>query len=376
MKRALFLLIFSAIISSHFCQGQTKTENIIIVTLDGYRWREVYRGASPKLLEVSKNKRKNNRKALEFWDDNPDKRRRLLMPFLWSEVVNHGVLYGNRDFGCKVNVANKYWFSYPGYNEILTGNPTKEINSNSLGPNPNITVLEEINAIPAFRNKVAVFSSWKNFNNIVNEERSGIYVNSSFSVIPKQLTTPAQMNIESVYDLMPKIFGDVRYDGLTFMQAFEHLIKHRPRVLMIALDETDEFGHKGQYEQYLKSANRADRLIEKLWTWIQSDSSYRDKTTLIITTDHGRGTGIGWKNHGQFVLHSNETWIAMLGPEIISHGEIKQKGKYYNAQIAATIASLLGVNYDQNNPRYACINNCVASNSNIIALKPINFSIK
>lgn len=352
------ILILGIIFPGTAVLGQTKTENVIIITLDGFRWKEVFQGANRKLLKVPGNKRKRNRKNITFWDESPIKRRQLLMPFLWTEVANHGVLYGNRDYGCKVNVANRYWFSYPGYNEMLTGNPSKNINSNSLGPNPNVSVLETIHSIPAFRNKVAVFSSWDRFNDIVNEKRSGIYVNSAFSEIPEKQASPIQQSIESVYGLLPKVIGNVRYDGLTFMQGFEYLKHQRPKVLMIALDETDEFGHKGEYLQYLKSANRADKLIQELWTWVQTDSLYRNKTTLIITTDHGRGTGRGWRNHGQFIFHSNETWIAMIGAGIIKQGEVKEKCKYHNAQIAPTIAALLEIDFKHNNPLYTCISNC------------------
>lgn len=364
------LIILLALLKTSDVQGQGSTENVIIVTLDGFRWKEVYRGANKQLLKVRKNKRKKRNTALTFWNDDLSKRRELLMPFIWTEVARHGALYGNRDYGSKVNVANRYWFSYPGYNEMLTGNPSKYINSNSVGPNPNVTVLETINALPAFKNRVAVFSSWNKFNNIVNEKRSGIYVNSAYTAITGQQTTALQQNIESVYDLLPKVIGNVRYDGLTFMQAFEYLKLERPKVLMIALGETDEFGHKGDYLQYLQSANRSDKLIGMLWNWVQNDSVYRNNTTLIITTDHGRGNGIGWKNHGQFILHSNETWIAMIGPHIMNHGEVKRKSKYYNAQIAPTIAALLKIDYTHNNPRFACISNCTNNEFQLASVQP------
>jgi hypothetical protein len=251
----------------------------------------------------------------------------------------------------------------------LTGNPLKTINSNALGPNPSITILEHINALPEYKNKVAVFSSWKAFPDIINETRSGIYVNSSFTSIPESLATSDQLNIQNIYDLLPRVIGDVRYDGLTFMLAFEHLKKHRPRVLMIALDETDEFGHAGQYDQYLQSLHRTDRLIEDLWKWIQHDSAYRNKTTLIITTDHGRGKGRMWKKHGRLTPHSDETWLVMMGPDIEPQGELKIRGRFYNAQIAATLATLLGVTYTGNNPHYAQLTHPVPRKSEILANK-------
>jgi hypothetical protein len=354
MKILSFILSI-LFISSSLIKGQNKAENMIIITLDGFRWNEVFSGADPDVLDIEHTKWENNRSATCFWDESPEVRRKLLMPFLWTEVVSKGSLYGNRHLGCKVNVANRYWFSYPGYHEMLTGNPRAAINSNSLGPNPDITVLEQINQLPEFDGKVAVFSSWNVFSDIINERRSRIFVNSAFTSIPDHVITPMQSDIEIIYDLIPKTIGNVRYDGLTFMQAFEYLKTQRPRVLMIALDETDEFGHMGNYVQYLQSAHRTDRLIEKLWTWIQSDSSYRDNTSLVITTDHGRGEGKGWRRHGLLTPHSNETWIAVMSPDIEPLGMISKQGMYYNAQIAETISSLLEVPFDGNDPRYISI---------------------
>ena len=53
-----------------------------------------------------------------------------------STVLNHGQLFGNRTAGSKVDNANPYWFSYPGYSEIMTGYADTAINSNSYDPNP------------------------------------------------------------------------------------------------------------------------------------------------------------------------------------------------------------------------------------------------
>jgi hypothetical protein len=369
MKKTIAAVLLLSLIGKVEIYGQSRTENVIIITLDGFRWKEVFRGADPGLLNRSEKKQNLQNKALYFWDSNPEVRRQLLMPFLWTEVAAKGVLYGNRDYGCRVGVANRYWFSYPGYHEMLTGNPHRSINSNSLGPDPDTTVLEKINKMPGFENRVAVFSSWGEFNDIVNEHRSNIFVNSGYSLIPGSMATPEQLKIESTYPLIPKVIGTVRYDGLTFMEAFEYLKTNKPRVLMIALGETDEFGHEGLYDQYLQSAHRTDGYLEMLWKWIQSDDTYRDKTTLLITSDHGRGNGRAWRKHGRLTPHSNETWIAMLGPAVKPLGEIRVKGNFYNAQVAQTIAALLQVPYRGNNPNYAQIPEQVNQKSDILAHK-------
>ena len=65
------------------------------------------------------------------------------MPFFWKEVTKMGQLHGNRNLGNKVDLTNTMWFSYPGYNEILSGKADdSRINSNDKIPNPNTTILE------------------------------------------------------------------------------------------------------------------------------------------------------------------------------------------------------------------------------------------
>jgi hypothetical protein len=43
-------------------------------------------------------------------------------------------------------------------------------------------------------------------------------------------------------------------------------------------------------------------FVRRLWQTAQGMSQYRDKTTFIITADHGRGTAPeGWRDHGEKV---------------------------------------------------------------------------
>ena len=58
--------------------------------------------------------------------------------------------------------------------------------------------------------------------------------------------------------------------------------------MYISFDETDVTRTAENMIWNLESAHTADRLIEKLWTWLQTDSKYRGNY-LIITTDHGHG---------------------------------------------------------------------------------------
>ena len=65
-----------------------------------------------------------------YWSDDEKERRQKLMPFFWSVLAKKGQLFGNRQYNNKVNTANIYTFSYPGYNEIFTGNTDLLVSSN------------------------------------------------------------------------------------------------------------------------------------------------------------------------------------------------------------------------------------------------------
>lgn len=119
----------------------------------------------------------------KFWREDSRERRDALMPFFWKDISKMGQIHGNRTLGSKVDLTNKMWFSYPGYNEILTGKADDaRIDSNDKIPNPNTTILEIANNDPKFKGKVAAFGSWDVFPYIFNEERSGVPVNAGFEL--------------------------------------------------------------------------------------------------------------------------------------------------------------------------------------------------
>ncbi len=97
----------------------------------------------------------------------------------------------------------------------------------------------------------------------------------------------------------PTPWDSVRHDVYTFRFAMDHLAAARPRALYLALGETDDWAHDGRYDRVLETYARTDAYLRELWTWLQADPEYRDRTHLLITTDHGRGrTTKDWRNHG------------------------------------------------------------------------------
>jgi hypothetical protein len=346
--KVLLLFLFFVAAARGFGQ-QPKIENVVIVTLDGMRWQEVFAGVDSSLMNNGEYNHDVKGMQASFWNDDPVKRRQLLFPFLWSELAKNGQVHGNRLYNNLVDVANPYKFSYPGYNELFTGYPDTAVNSNDKVWNKNLNVLEYINSQPAFKGKVAAFATWDVFPYILNRQRSGMYVNADRDSFPA--TTPELRLLNDLQYLTTRPIG-VRPDIFTYMAAREYVKQHRPRVLYIAFDETDDFAHGGQYDQYIKSAHAQDAMIADLWRMMQAMPQYRNKTALLITTDHGRGDKVKkqWRDHGQKVEDASGIWIAAMGPGIEVLGEVKQPAQLYQAQVAATIASLLGLQFKPAHP--------------------------
>jgi hypothetical protein len=348
MKK-LILHVSLVLAIAGFADAQNlKTENIFIITLDGYRWQELFTGADSAL--ISKKNYTHEPEALmqQFWTESPEARRNMLNPFLWSVIAAQGQLYGNRQYGNKVNCSNNMWFSYPGYNEILSGFADDErINSNKKINNPNITLLEYLNRLPAFKGKVAAFGSWDVFPYIINRERSGIPVNAGFETATGGKLSEREKFLNELQPQIPSPWGGVRLDAFTHHYAMEYIKKNKPRVIYIAYGETDDFAHDGRYDAYLKSALQTDRFIEEIWKYVQSTPGYKDKTTLLITTDHGRGTLPldKWRSHGTEVEGADQIWFAVIGPDTEGRGEIKESAQYFQNQVAKTAAAFLGIDY-------------------------------
>ena len=256
-------------------------------------------------------------------------------------------------FGNKVDNANKYKFSYPGYNEIFTGFPDSLINSNDYPPNPHINVLEYINRQSGYQGKVAAFTAWEAFNRILNEKRSGIPVVAAFDATGGNNPSPREELLNDLLKDSYKPFHESEcLDLFTHYAALEYLKNKKPKALYISYGETDEFAHAGRYLDYLNAAHQFDQWINDLWNYIQSDPTYKNKTALLITVDHGRGDRIKkeWTSHGEAVADAHEIWFAIMGPGLPAMGEVKTPMQLYQKQFAQTIASLLGMNYTAAHP--------------------------
>lgn len=330
--------------------AQKKVDHLIVITMDGFRWQEVFTGMDSSLANNSEFNQGDSAELFnKYWNDNAEERRKLLLPFFWNTIVPKGQVYGNRRYENKVNNANPFHFSYPGYNEIFTGNPDTTINSNEFPPNPQINVLEFLNTQPDFKGRVAAFTAWEAFNRILNEERSKIPVIAAFDITPGNNLTAQQKLINKMLLNSYKPWGDDEcLDLFTHYAAIEHLKNKKPKVLYIAYGETDEWAHAGQYRDYLNTAHQWDKWLREIWNYIQSDAEYKNRTALIITVDHGRGFGAEWTKHGRTITGAEGIWFAVFAPNVPARGEIKTAMQLYQEQLAQTMSGLLAKEFKAN----------------------------
>lgn len=343
------MLLLGAIpLAAARAQTVHRTENVVLIVSDGLRWQELFHGADSTLV----NQRYggvDDTAAIhrEFLRPTPGAARSTLFPFIWSTIATHGQIIGDVDSGSVATVTNGLKFSYPGYNEMITGHPDPRIDRNDAGPNPNVTVFEWLAHQPAFRNKVAVFGTWDAFAAIFNRERSGLPIRAGWDVPFTGRVTPAEGVINRLYATTTRLWGEeLAYDG--FMQAavLDYVRAQHPRVMFVGYGETDEWAHGRRYDQVLHSAQRVDAFIGELWRTMQSMPQYQDRTTFIITADHGRGSGLNdWTDHGRDVTGAENIWIAVIGPDTRPLGERVRAQPVTQSQIAATIATLLGADY-------------------------------
>lgn len=332
-------------------QTPALSSSVVVITIDGLRWQEMFGGAAREYFKKGKPGEVSEAEK-RFWRATAEERRAALMPFMWKTIASQGQILGDTSKGSRVRLTNGLWFSYPGYNEMLSGAADPRVDSNDKIPNPNVTVLEWLNRRPAFAGRVAAFGSWDVLPSILNTGRSGIPVGSGFTPVPAPRTERERAINELATDL-PPYWSYGPFDAPVVYAALEALRTSQPRVLYLMLGEGDEWAHAGRYDLYLDATLRADRFIQRIWDTLQSLPAYKGRTTMLITTDHGRGaTPADWTDHGRKVPAAETTWMAALGPAVAPLGA-RASLTVTASQLAATIAAVVGEDFRAASPAAA-----------------------
>src|SRR5262245_36355792 len=76
---------------------QGRVSNVLVVTMDGMRWQEVFSGMSAELLtpkEGGVSESSKNKIEERFGGTTPEQRREKLMPYLWTVIAKVGQVFG------------------------------------------------------------------------------------------------------------------------------------------------------------------------------------------------------------------------------------------------------------------------------------------
>jgi len=367
MKRIAAMLALPLIALASICAAATapataaaplKTRNVVLIVLDGLRWQEVFSGADATLMNEKYGGSWESDALLATRFGNPDlqQRREQLMPFLWKVVAKQGQIYGNQKLGSVAQVSNAYASSYPGYSEMSVGHADPTIIDNAERFNANLNVFEWLNQQPDLKGKVGIVGSWHLYREIFNTPRSKLFIQAGATPPPMSSPpTPREELLTRLYKTTLALEdGDVT-DSFVQVTLLDYLHAAHPRVLFVGYGDTDEWAHSGRYDQLLESAHKSDSFAQELWETMQAMPQYRDQTTFIITTDHGRGSGlVDWKEHGRVEQPGSENiWLGIIGPDTPPLGERHDVPPIQQAQIASTLAALLGADFRTAEPRAA-----------------------
>src|ERR1035438_7949339 len=204
------------------------------------------------------------------------------------------------------------------------------------------------------RGRVAIYGTWNVYDNIFNKKHSRLVMQTGWTLARKEHETPRDALLRELFETTTRFDEEDCPNSLLQILALDYVQSGRPRVLFVGYGETDNWAHQGRYDLVLDSAHHFDHFVAQLWYTMQAMPAYSGTTTFIITTDHGRGSGLSeWKEHGVEEKGSENIWIAVLGPDTKPLGERSNTHRVTQAQIAATVAAFVGRDYPREVPQAA-----------------------
>jgi len=227
---------------------QYKTQNIIIVVVDGARYTETW--GEPTLQYIP------HRAAL----------------------LQQGVL-------CSKFYNNVYTATCPGHGAICTG------------------VYENINNTGMqYPENPSIFQYWRKTFNRPNNEAWVIATKDKLEVLSDCVNPDWKGSYRPSTDCgVNGLFTGYREDSVTFKKLKLILTNNPVRLAIVNFKQPDASGHLADYEAYLQGIVDTDHYVNELWDLVQHNPFYKDKTTLIVTNDHGRHTTghlDGFVSHG------------------------------------------------------------------------------
>jgi hypothetical protein len=315
-------------------EGASST--VVILTLDGVRWQEMFAGAHPtKEAPAPRN---------EWTAAN-------LLPHLYAALSRQGAALGAPKHGVGFHVENPQKLSLPGYNELFLGTGEHGCGDNDCARTPDPTVVDRI-ARGASPDQVAAITSWAPIERAVTHEPGAFFISAGRQTRHGAVALPP--NLEALHEQgclasAPPGANDYRPDSYTAEFALAYLEWFRPKFLFVGLGDTDEYAHQGNYAAYLTALGQADEWLGKLLEVIERMNDEGYPATLLVTTDHGRARA--FENHGPGDPESGRTFLFAFGHGIRARGLVRRARSHSLSEVAGFVERLLGA--DRNVPESA-----------------------
>ena len=118
--------------------------------------------------------------------------------------------------------------------------------------------------------------------------------------------------------------------------------KKPPHLMLVNFLAVDSYGHSNEWEKYLNAIRKCDEYVNQIWNTVQNSPILKDKTTVIITNDHGRhldGHKDGFVSHGDGCEGCRHIMLLGLGPDFKENTVLTNNAEQLD--ISATIANML-----------------------------------
>ncbi len=328
-QRLTLLLAVAFIFASSSCETERRSgvryesprpvSTVVIVTFDGVRPEEIFAIAGPGLQS----------EALL--------RSEVAMPFFLDELGPSGVFLGHPETGEPMTVANPLAVSLPGYQSMFSGRPTLCF-SNECGQPMGETLFGRVHeAFELPKESISVFASWEGL-------CAGLGLDDRFDAHCGADAIQANWRLQT---------GDTPREGknepamavdeAAFDLALQRLREPLPTLLYLALDATDATGHANDYAGHLSALAQYDEWLRALDQRLRQLEAEGHRSALLVTTDHGRGSGEGWSQHRWNVPGSERVWLFARGPGIAATGPVGTSEKTTLASVRPTVEEWLAL---------------------------------
>jgi hypothetical protein len=309
--------------------------SVVLVTLDGVRWQEVFGGTD---AEQARRARLPPEEVLTA---------RQLMPNFHARFVDGGVVLGAPDRG-PPPMTSPAAMSLPGYMEVLSGRREEFCASNRCPATRTPTLLDEVRRAPGGKYQdVAAISSWEVLERAATNDPTSFPMSYGRGYgITREKFGVDRESVDLLKRSRPKDpfpgYEDYRPDWITAALALRYLQAKHPRLFYVGLGDADEYGHRDDYRAYQRAIRQSDAFLGELFEVLDRRG---EGATVIVTTDHGRGSQ-SFANHGPAYPESRRVWIGAAGGAIPRRGAVASPTERRLADIAPTIRVLLGLKAD------------------------------